>query len=349
MDLNAKQHLLTLLRTIGSPLASNKPQVDKRTESSYVPKLYSMAEANKIPLTYLNTLSPEERRDLPAYNYHYARLCRLLEMASEISELFNRESIDYVIFKTLRHYPEDVSDIDVLNLGSHRDYVRMVEALRRRGYILMEKGAYCTTFKDYKTRFRTEAMIDVYDEISVSRLIYLGKRKLSHYVVEKMLPRGGRTKVFTPEVELLVTIAHSAIKENQYILADYYATLYYLAEMDQTSIKRFMKLVRDARLVCAARWHLTITVLLHREAHGMVPKKLDLLSELGSLWGSSYKILGSGIPPYQTDLLTLARIFKEKLHDNIFRKNLLNQFKFTDTAFMRRLLRRSHMLMIRSK
>ena len=341
MDLNAKQHLLTLLRTIGSPLASNQPQVDGRVENSYVSELYSIAEVNKIPLTYLNTISPKERQDLPEYNYHYIRLCRLLEMAGEISELFDREGIDYVVFKTLRSYPEDVSDIDVLNLGSHRDYVRMVEALRGRGYTLMEWGDRCTTFRDYKTCFKTEAMIDVYDEISVGRLIYLGKRKLSHYVVEKMLPRGGRTKVFTPEVELLVTIAHSAIKENQYILADYYATLHYLAEIDQTSIKRFMELVRDARLVCAARWHLTITVLLHREAHGMVPKKLDLLSELGGPWALSYKVVKEGIPPYRIDPMTLAKIFKEKLYDRTFGRSLLDQlFKLANKTFTLRALER---------
>uniref|UniRef100_A0A7J3SJU7 Nucleotidyltransferase family protein n=1 Tax=Fervidicoccus fontis TaxID=683846 RepID=A0A7J3SJU7_9CREN len=346
MDLNAKQHLLALLRAVGSPLALNQPQVDGRTENSYVPELYSMAEANKIPLTYLNTVSSDEKRNLPEYNYHYTRLRRLLEMISEISELFDREGIDYVIFKTLRPYPEDVSDIDVLNLGSRRDYEKMVEILRRAGYIFMERGSYCTTFQDYKTRFKTELMIDIYDEISVGYLIYLDKRKLSRYVSEKELPTGQIVRVFSPEAELLATIAHSAIKENQYILAEYFATLHYLALMDQPSIEELIDIVRGNKLVNAFRWHLTITLLLHKEAHGKIPQKLsNLLSDLGGLWSSSCKVISEGIPPYRIDSLSLAKIFKEKLYDHTFRRSLSNQFKSPNRAFTVRALERLYRLL----
>jgi hypothetical protein len=346
MDLNSRQHLLVLLRTIGSPLLPNQPQAHERLGNGYVPKLYSIAEANKIPLTYLSTVNLEERQDLPEYNYHYTRLYRLLEMASEISELLDRENVDYVVFKTLRPYPEDVSDIDVLNLGSHRDYERIIEILREREYIFMERGGYCTTFQDYKTHFKTEAMIDVYDEISVGYLIYLDKRKLSHYISRKELPTGQAVRVFSPEAELLATIAHSAIKENQYILAEYFITLYYLDLMDQSSIEELIDLVKKNKLVSAFRWHLTITLLLHKEAHGKIPQKLsNLLSELGGPWGPSCKVISESIPPYRIDSLSLAKIFKEKLYDHTFRRSLFNQFKSTNRAFTVRALERLYRLL----
>jgi len=346
MSSNSKQHLLALLRAIGSPLASNQPQVGGGVESSYVPELYTIAEANKIPLTYLNVISLKERQGLPEYNYHYTRLYRLLEMASEISELLDREDVDYVVFKTLRPYPEDVSDIDVLNLGSHRDYERIIEILREREYIFMERGSYCTTFQDYKTRFETEAMIDIYDEISVGYLIYLDKRKLSHYISKKELPTGQAVRVFSPEAELLATIAHSAIKENQYILAEYFITLHYLSLMDQSSIEELTDLVRKNKLVNAFRWHLTITLLLHKEAHGKVPQKLsNLLSELGGPWGPSYKVISGSIPPYRIDPLSLVKIFKEKLYDHTFRRSLFDQFKSPNRAFTVRALERLYRLL----
>jgi hypothetical protein len=336
---------LTLLRAIGSPLLS-KPQANERLRNGYVPKLYSIAEANKIPLTYLNTVNLEERQGLSEYNYHYTRLYRLLEIASEISELFDRENVDYVVFKTLRPYPEDVSDIDVLNLGLHRDYERIIEILRKRGYIFMERENYCTTFQDYKTRFEPEIMIDVYDQISISHLIYLDKYKLSNYLVEKSLPKGGKINIFAPEAELLVTIAHSAIKENTYILGEYYATLHYLALMNQTSIKNFIDMIKENKLVNATRWHLTITLLLHKEAHGKVPQRLsNLLSELEGLWSPSCKVVSRSMPPYRIDPLSLAKIFKEKFYDPTFRGSLFNQFKSINRAFTVRALERLYRLL----
>jgi hypothetical protein len=322
---------------------SNRPLVKKELEGRYLPEIFSIARGNKIPLTYLNAISPEERRNIPEYNYHYVRLQRLLEITSEISELLGGRDINYVIFKTLRPYPEDVTDIDVLNLGSRRDYKRMIEALRRVGYIFMERGAYCTTFRDYKTRFKTELMIDVYDEISVVYLIYLDKRKLSHYISEKELPTGQAVRIFSPEAELLATIAHSAIKENHYILAEYFATLHYLALMDQPSIEELIDIVRENKLVNAFRWHLTITSMLHKFAFNSIPEKLsDLLFRLGGPWSKVHRqVFESMYPPYRCDPLTLTAVFREKMQDSVFKRSLCHQiFSFPTKAFHKRLLTR---------
>ena len=214
--MHANRHLLALLKAIGSPLVSNNFQANERPRGVYSSKLYPIAEVNKIPLTYLSTVNPQERKGLPEYNYHHSRLHRLMEVVAEVSELFNKEGMNYVIFKTLKPYPEYVADIDVLNVSSRNNYKKMVEILEESGYLLMEEGAYCTTFQDYKTRFKPEVMIDVYDEISVGHLIYLDKHKLNQYIVERELPMGQAVKVFSPEAELLATIAHSAIKAVSY-------------------------------------------------------------------------------------------------------------------------------------
>jgi hypothetical protein len=335
--------LLALLRTIGSPLALNQPQVGRKIESSYIPELYSIADVNKIPLIYLNTINPKERQSLPEFRYQCARMHRLMEIISEISELFDKEGINYVIFKTIRPYPEYVTDIDVLNLGLHKDYAKMVEILRRAGYVFIDRGTYCTTFQDYKTKFKTELMIDVYDEISVAYLIYLDKRKLSCYVSEKQLPTGQNVRVFSPEAELLVTIAHSAIKENRYTLAEYFVTLHYLALMDHPSIEVLIDMVRENKLVNAFRWHLTITSMLHKFAFNSIPEKLsNLLFKLGGPWSKVYRqVFESMYPPYRCDLLTLMAIFREKMQDSVFKRSLCYQIlSFPTKTFHKRVLTR---------
>ena len=332
----ANEALLTLLKTIGSPLVQKNS-----TSGYYTAELYSIAKANKIPLTYLNTISVEERQKLPEYKYHHTRLRRLMEIMAEISELFDEEGVEYVIFKTLRPYLEDVADIDILNMGSCKDYRRIVETLRQSNYLLMEKGTYCITFQDYKTYFKTEIMIDVYDEISVGHLIYLDKRNLNSCVVRKKSLNGAEVKVFAPEAELLTTVAHSAIKENTYILSEYYATLHYLALMDQSSIERLVNLVRENKLVSPFRWHLTITATLHTLAYGFVPEKLsNMLDELSGPWERAYrKVFKLEYPPYKCDLANLVSIFKEKLYDTTFRRSLCAQLLHPPTRmFTARLL-----------
>lgn len=147
-----------------------------------------MAEANKIPLTYLSTIGPEERRKLPEYSYHRARLRKLMEVVAEISALFDRRGVDYITFKTLRPYPEDVADIDMLNMGSRNDYKKIMKILEEDGYLLIGRGAYCTAFQEHKILFKAELMIDVYDEISASRIVYLDKRRLRNHVTRRSCP-----------------------------------------------------------------------------------------------------------------------------------------------------------------
>ncbi len=337
-------YLLRLLKIIGSPLVSNEARVSKELRGSYDQRLFSIAEANKIPLAYLNTVASEERQKLPEFNYHLSRFYRLMEITVDISKLFEEEGLDYIVFKTLRPYPEYVADIDILNLGPHKDYEKMIEILRCRGYVLMERerGGYCTTFRGHKTRFKTEIMIDVYDQISVGYLIYLDKRKLRDYIVEKELQNGGKVKVFAPEAELITIIAHSTIKENMYTLAEYYATLHYLAQMDQNSIERLTNLIRENRLMNAFRWHLTITAVLHKLAHGFIPEKIvHLLFRLGGPLSKVQSQVSKSNPPYKCDPITLVSIFKEKLRDDIFRRSLcLQVLTFPTKRFTRRLLTR---------
>lgn len=310
---------LNLLQLVDSQFTKNGKKVDFQCSE----EVYSLALANKIPLTYLNILPLEARTSLPEYNYHAARLEFMLQLMAKTCKLLNEAGIDYVVFKTLRPLMDDVADIDVLCLGPDENYQKMADLLKNNAYTFMEKGVYCTTFQDTKKRFKTEAMIDVYSEISVSRLIYLDKKGLADYVTEKRLADGSQVKVFTPEAELLAVLAHAAIKENQYTLAEYYTSLSYLSEMDEASLNRFVSLIEENDLVTAVRWSLTITAQLYKAAHGKTPEALvAALNALGGQWKISSL---SDSPPYPIDSLTLGQILMEKMGEPVFRRSFLNQ------------------------
>jgi len=73
-----------------------------------------------------------------------------MEVVAEISELFDEEGISHVIFKTLRPYPEyrqTVADIDVLNMDSRNNYKKILEFLKKSGYLFMERGSTAQPFR----------------------------------------------------------------------------------------------------------------------------------------------------------------------------------------------------------
>ncbi len=117
-------------------------------------------------------------------------------------------------------------------------------------------------------------MIDVYSEISISRLIYLNKKSLSPFKIKKDICEGFATYILRPEAELLAVIAHAALKENQYTLSEYVTILNYLSTMDKSSIEMFIQLTKKNHLSNATRWSLTITLQLHELAWNKMPSKI---------------------------------------------------------------------------
>ncbi len=112
----------------------------------YSRQLYSIASANKIPLTYLQNILSETASLLPEYQYHSSRLNSMLELLANASFLFNKEDVNYAIFKTLKPGLDDVSDIDVLCLGPY-DYSKIVTALKQNDYLFIKKAIIAQHFR----------------------------------------------------------------------------------------------------------------------------------------------------------------------------------------------------------
>lgn len=284
-------------------------------------ELYRLAKSNKVVLSYLSRPDKDNmmRR---LYEQHSLRLKVLLNVMCDVCSVFNDLGIDYVVFKTLRPYREEVADIDILCLADKKEYEKMVDIVAGKNYTLMERGFYCTTFEDPRYRFKTEVMVDLYSAVSAGPLVYLDKGFLEDHVF--IVDAGPcRVRALDPVAELLVLVAHSVIKEKRYILAECLSTLHYLALMNNEQLKEFVDLVRRAKLTYASRVHLSITAYLHKIAHGFIPVKLkELLDALGGpIIIPPRKILYSE-PPYFFGSRVLARVFAEKLRDPVFRKSI---------------------------
>ena len=223
--------------------------------------LYRLALANKVALTYLSRVRRGGLSE-KLFQYYSRRLNALMNVLVDVVKVLDEHGFRYVVFKTLRPFREEVADIDILCLGDDEECEELVHAVQSRGYRLMERGLYCTTFEDPRYRFVTEVMIDVYKEVSAGPLIYLDKKLLQDHVVLRDIG-SARVKVLDPVAETLVTIGHSVIKERKMILADYLSILHYILSLTGEQLERFVELVKKARLVYASRWFLTLTTYIH--------------------------------------------------------------------------------------
>jgi hypothetical protein len=206
-------------------------------------------------------------------------------------------------------------------LGSNEDYFKIVNIFKREGYRILEKGPYaigCCSPNNIN--------LDIYNELSANQIIYLDKRKLCRYA-RIMDFQGGHIRTFTPEADLLVLVAHSAIKEH-YNLACFLTTLHYFYNYRENLVKKFVSAAKENNLMTATRWFLTLSFLLCKEAYGTVPDELiDLLHITGGAYHGAYrtcKVRRSS--PYTCDSLTLVDVFREKFDEPLFKRSLCNQF-----------------------
>lgn len=340
---------LSLMRIIGSPLVSDSRQKSLR----YSKELYLLARENKIPLAYLDVITSCEKTKVPEYDYYLNRAQRKIDIIAEISNLFKQEDIDYAVLQMLESRSDDPDDndilhmglifrdpddIDILHMGSAGKYHEVIKILTDVGYKHLETAPYCAKFLDRQKKI----VIDVKNEISISYLIYVNKREMDYCLKTIRLPWEVETKVLNPEAHFLVILANSVMGKNAYRLADYYFALYCFAQMDEQQVQGFVRLIKKNCLKNAARWFLTLTLLLHMIAHRMRPRKIaEALSMIGAPCTEACQAVNTTESPYPCDFKTLSRAFGEKLRDMSFRQSIPRQVpRMLTPTFIRRLLER---------
>ncbi len=194
-----------------------------------------------------------------------------------VASVLEEAGLKYSFFKSIRPYPYTTVDLDIIAFDG--DLESFGEAFSEAGFITLDEGPLSTTFRDPESGIG----IDIYDEIGVSKIVYLDKRNLLGHVVDVEVG-GGNVRALDPASDLLAIISHSIIKELMYVLSEYYTTLYTLDTMPPGGLDSLVTQTFENRLTSAASLHLGITATLHQVAHGLIPVKiLDLLDALGGV------------------------------------------------------------------
>ena len=257
-----------LLRLLGTPFV---PATQIPLRQDKLKEFYRCAKSNRMLLFYLEALRMNKLQTLylDDYEKENTKYLKTDDSIARASSTLQEAHIKHAVFKTIRPYKSATVDIDIIVF---QECLESARAMQKAGYRLVVQGPRSITLWDQVGRIG----IDLYEEIAVSSMIYMNKRKLASQTAETKLSNGVRVKTLNPEADLACIIAHSVIKEQIYTLSEYFTFIYYLKQMD---VDRFIQFVRLNNLVSAIRVHAGITALLHRTAHGETPEELGRILE----------------------------------------------------------------------
>ncbi|HKZ95129.1 MAG TPA: hypothetical protein VJ249_11215 [Candidatus Bathyarchaeia archaeon] len=321
-----------ILRIIGSPFATSHLELRGKD----VTPLYHYATRNRMPLRFLQALGTISKSDSFAKEYDKLRnrYTQIVQATSRVSQALEKASVDYAFFKSIRPYREVTVDLDILIFSP--EYQQVIRNMSHAGYTFLAAGPLSTTFRDAKA----EINIDLYNEIGASHIIYLDKQKLRKSIIDKKLSNGKIVRTLDPCADLVALIAHSVLKEQMYVLSEYYTTLYSLANTRSTSSNAIISMVEECKISRAFQTHLGLSALLHQQAHGFIPDCLaKLLSQrdLNPLESTRVEEVNF-LMPFKYHPITVVQAFVEKFREAKARKSFTDQIssmlnpKFTSFA-----------------
>ena len=307
------------LRVVGSPFATSRHEPSTKDVSWF----YHYAIKNRMSLLYLEALRKLDRLGFlqKEYDELVDKFAKTQSAIYRVSKILDGADIDYAFFKSVRPYQEVTVDIDILIFGSR--YQEVIQAMQRAGYLFLGGGPLSTTFRDREARID----LDIYDEVGVSCIIYLDKDVLTNFVGNRKLSNGEVVRSLYPEADLLAVIAHSVVKEQMYVLSEYYTTLHYLADMKYEALNSFLSLADECRMRSAVKAHLGITALLHHGAHSSTPVSLiRLLKKLDMDRLELMRVEEMGFHmPYKYHSITTVKALIEKFGEEKARRSFASQ------------------------
>ena len=285
-------------------------------EDSEILELYQYATKNRVGFFFLHLLEkasmlPEELEN--EYKKLRTKYIKIKEKFIKVSNDLDEIGVDFAIFKSLKPYPTTTVDIDVIIFD---DIFKAYRGLRKKGYIVLGYGPESITMSD------TDRIvgIDLYNEVAISKFIYLDKDKLRNHVRQVELDDGS-IRTLTTTADVLAVIAHALIKEQMITLADYFTVT-----LQDFNINELIKLAEEHSITRTIHLFLSIIDFIHKTLFNrrIFEVKLNHISrlEISRLTSSNFSL------PLKLHPVTTLSLLLERLNDKKFSASIFYQFTY---------------------
>lgn len=337
---------------MGSPFLTDKEISHPDGEESE--ELYQLAVKNKVSLIYLQSLKRDgELAGLQSkYREEATQYSAFLDSTARASLVMNEVGAEYTLFEMLKPYPAISGGLNIVILGNGNEYKKAIAAFLKAGYPPENSAVDVASLSD-KNKFdeavqklsqpmpsqnhrspyaisfldvESATIVNLHRAIAVNNIPFMDKSRLHGNIVESELANGVSTRILNPEFDLASMIALSSV-DYRYLLGEFYTFLSHLEEMDEQSLLKWLNVTRENRLFRATRVFVTITSRLHKAAFGTIPEKLSFIEgKLGMEPAESDNLERSGYTmPYRYRLLTVGRVFWEKMGEPDFRRGVFKE------------------------
>ncbi len=136
----------------------------------------------------------------------------------ETAALADSLGTEFIVVKTFKPFNYVGDDIDIL-LHNKRDIEILKKQLQTHGFFVRKQGTPETTLR--KFIMNSPVDLDIHDKLAAGQVEYIDSQQLWQNSAKKSID-GVELLIPSPEYEMLITIAHSLIKESRMTLADLY-------------------------------------------------------------------------------------------------------------------------------
>lgn len=331
------ENVRRVLQIIGTPY------IDKRiVEPAESRALFATAHHNRVGLLYLRELEETNRLNIlrPQYERNLKRYCQLHYDLRRLLPVLDDLGLPYVLLKTLRYYPANPNDIDVLIFDDFESKLReLTFELEKLGYKKYTKGNNLYNFNrvgkvgfwDYKRVGRdskdhdpsTYLDLDIYGEIMVEELVHGDKTILSNDAIIETYTNffdssSTTARVLSPAADLFYVYFHSIFPTRNLGLEIFYTTLCNLLHFREGDYERFAELTKMSRLTKEIIYSLNLVSDLYNTVFDTkcegLEVLLDSLSKSGITGSSSFEKKEITFPyAFSTSFFFLAGM-KSSLH-----------------------------------
>jgi len=173
---------------------------------------------------------------------YLAKRCQLTKLYQEyleiITEELTSEGIEYYVFKTIKPFAYDMTDIDILITDKKELSLASRKLMKNHGFKVISKGTYSITLR--KTINGLDIDLDLQTRIAAGTFEYVAISDLRRQVKEIGCIKNGLS-LLRPELELNVVIGHTFYKDFAISIANILYARHLLRRID----KHYLSLVFD--------------------------------------------------------------------------------------------------------
>jgi hypothetical protein len=153
-----------------------------------------------------------------------------LEYLKTLSEELNIGGVEYYVFKTIKPFAYDMTDIDILIVGKKDMLAASGILMKKLRFRVVNKGTYSLTFR--KTINGFDIDVDLQSRVSAGTFEYISISETKRTIGEIGYIRNGMS-LLRPELELAIIAGHVFFKDLAVPLADLIYTDYLIKTVDE--------------------------------------------------------------------------------------------------------------------